>query len=456
MAGSIASAACVVHAPRAVVVFVLLLLLGMTPRNAAAGMTAADRAIVAAFQGAAPAMRHVGIVSRRRASTGLDVVLAIGSGDTVSAGDQHRYRWLVEDRLGLFFQDRLNASRTTTVAIEPGPNNDCSARVERFTSRELVVSCTGEKSAVYQNQKFLYDPSSRALVLHFAYPPSWVSQVMDHRGPQLVMSDGERVLLVDVDPRTDVPRVVPRSEARVVWSRPPMPESNPGSLRFYAPAPPPEPVSSFGPEKMFRLAEAKNKYGSEYPVVIERRGSRGRTYRLPQSGFDAWRAARPEEAKAGLHPDTAEMNEQIGPHQLDGDRLWFGKTFYNGEGMSGVGGFGYFDTLTRSYKLYAPAEVRRWAASAILVEPQSVWLALLRRQEYGNTPGGLLRWDRRTEHTERFETTAAVSWIARAGDALVLGGDEILVLKGNALRSHLVDRTADGGYRVAAREGAAP
>lgn len=176
-------------------------------------------------------------------------------------------------------------------------------------------------------------------------------------------------------------------------------------------------------------------------------------YPLPQSDRKTWQAARPDDAKAFIRLNAPEMNEQIGPHQLEGDRLWFGKTFYNGEGLTGVGGFGYFDTATRSYKLYSPPEILRWSVSAILVEPDSVWLALHRRGEYGNTPGGLLRWDRQTKQVQHFELHGVVSAIARSGGALCMGTNGITVLKDNQIRSYFVDRTSDGRYRVAAREG---
>ena len=44
----------------------------------------------------------------------------------------------------------------------------------------------------------------------------------------------------------------------------------------------------------------------------------------------------------------------IGPYQIDGARIWFGKNFYDGEGDTGVGAFGYFDTSTRAYTLFSP------------------------------------------------------------------------------------------------------
>jgi hypothetical protein len=214
------------------------------------------------------------------------------------------------------------------------------------------------------------------------------------------------------------------------------------------PAPEPEPDAGFGPGGRFQLAKVKNKYGSEYPVVREGQ----KVYALPQTDLETWRRARPDDAKTPLQLDPAEMNEQIGPHQLEDGRLWFGKTFYNSEGLTGVGGFGYFDTATAQYRLIAPPEMYAWSVSAILVEPESVWLALTRRGEYGNYPGGLLRWDRKAARAQHWDVASVAVNIVRAGEAIWLGtADGIVALRGDEVTSYFVDRAASGGYRIVRR-----
>jgi len=198
------------------------------------------------------------------------------------------------------------------------------------------------------------------------------------------------------------------------------------------PAPEPEAMTEFGPGGRFRLVREKNKYGSEYAVIA---GPGGKQYPLMQSGAD-----------------PAEMNEQVGPHQVAGGRLWFGKTFYNGEGLSGVGGFGYFDAATASYRLLSPPEIRKWSVSAILVEPECVWLALYQRGEYGNYPGALLRWDRKTATARQFAVQTVVTVILESGGTLYLGAiDGIVTVKGEQVASYFVDARADGQYRVVQR-----
>jgi hypothetical protein len=339
---------------------------------------------------------HAVVLRRIPAGDGWDLVVALSSSTKTG--------WTTKDRVGLLLQ---NGDRVLPLAIEPGPNDDCSTRVERLTVAELVLSCVGEKWSTYSNQKFVYDVHARKVTSHFSYGPFLAERVLP--GPRFVMAAGERRLMVDVDPASGDPRV---SGDRV-------------------PAAPAESELAFG---RFRLTKQKNRYGSEHAVIA----GNGKFYPLTQSANQ---------------PDLEEMNEEVGPHQLEATRLWFGKTFYNGEGLTGVGGFGYFDTATASFRMFAPPEMAQWSVSAILVEADCVWLGLDHRGEYGNYPGALLRWDRNNETVRHWDVQSVVTGIARGGDAIYLGAtDGVAVLRGDRLVSYFVDRqSAVGPYRMAAR-----
>jgi hypothetical protein len=401
----------------------------------AAGLTPADHAILDLVRRTTPALREAAIMKRLALNDRFDLVLAIASPAKIYITGHGEYVWSSQNCIGLFMQERMDASRIFRLATEPGPNDDCYTRVEHMTAQDLVLSCVGEKWSTYDNQKFIYDIRAKALIKHLSYAPFRAARVVQgRRGPQFVMSDTQRQLVVEVDSVTGVPRVVPASERSIG-----------------TPAPPPDPVAEFGPGKEFRLLQKANQYGSAFPVIVERRGQRETLFALPQSDLRTWRQARPDDAKSGLVPNAAEMNEQIGPHQLEGDRLWFGKTFYNGEGSTGVGGFGYFDTLTRSWHIYSPPAIRQWSVSAILVEPDFIWLALYRRGEFGDNPGPLLRFHRTTEQVDVFNTGLTVTHMAVCGDALCIAGNGLAVLKDGELRTYFVDKTSSGDYRMAAR-----
>ncbi len=66
---------------------------------------------------------------------------------------------------------------------------------------------------------------------------------------------------------------------------------------------------------------------------------------LPQSNLDTYTKLRPADLKR--NPIASTMNqywceETIGPHQVEGSKLWFGNNFYDSEGQRGVGAFRLF------------------------------------------------------------------------------------------------------------------
>ena len=134
----------------------------------------------------------------------------------------------------------------------------------------------------------------------------------------------------------------------------------------------------------------------------------------------------PDGAVIRINPFTAtadqyERQEVIGPHQIEGGRIWFGNGYYDGEGMRGVGAFGYFDTTTREYTLFSPPEVARYEISAVLVEPERVWIALDRfGEDISRSPGGFVRWNRITHEIQKYPLEFVVDSIRIDGDSLRL------------------------------------
>jgi hypothetical protein len=145
------------------------------------------------------------------------------------------------------------------------------------------------------------------------------------------------------------------------------------------------------------------------------------------------------------------MCDQIGPWAIEGNRLWFGKTFYSGEGNTGTGGFGYFDAETKRFRMFSPPEVKRWATSAILVQPDAVWLALEKRGEYNNAGFGVVRYDRRANTVTRFDLGGSIGQrFTTFSDRVVLAvEDGIFIFRGNDVKGYIVDQTTDGRLRIA-------
>jgi hypothetical protein len=184
-------------------------------------------------------------------------------------------------------------------------------------------------------------------------------------------------------------------------------------------------------------------------AIEETSGNKIRSYPLPQSTYDEFAAARPARVKNGYVREQTKIKEDIGPWKLEEDKLWFGKSFYDGELWTGVGGFGYFSATDRKYHLFTPPEIAEWSLSAIDVESDAVWMALVTGGEYGGSSGGLLRFDRQTESLRRFELPdIGVQFIHAGGKLLAATNFGVAVIDGGVVTRYFVDRTTDGRLRV--------
>jgi hypothetical protein len=184
-------------------------------------------------------------------------------------------------------------------------------------------------------------------------------------------------------------------------------------------------IVTFGPGNRFSLEQSKDDFGMRSHGITETLGGHEtKFYPLPQSTSQDYARLRPEDLRINPFSATAgnyDRQEVIGPYQIEKSRIWFGNNYYDGEGSRGVGAFGYFDTATRSYKLFSPPAVARYEISAIEVQPGVVWLALDRFGESVSTsPGGLVRWNRTTHEIHKYPLKFVVSGIRVQGDSLSL------------------------------------
>jgi hypothetical protein len=198
----------------------------------------------------------------------------------------------------------------------------------------------------------------------------------------------------------------------------------------------------------FQLEKSADGFGVRSHGIVETLPSGGtRFYPLPQSTFEQYQRLRAADTK--INPVTAETyhgQEVIGPSQIENGKIWFGNNYYDGEGERGVGAFGYFDTTTRMYTLFSPPEVARWEISAILVQPDTVWLGLDSFvEDISTSPGGLARFNRRTHEVHRYPFEFGITKITAEGDSL-----RFKTLNGYALfRDGDVKRFLSTGRQVA-------
>src|SRR5579884_579976 len=198
---------------------------------------------------------------------------------------------------------------------------------------------------------------------------------------------------------------------------------------------------TFGPGGHFRLEQSQDDFGMRSHGIVEQLdASRTRLYPLPQSTAGEYIRLRPADLRINpFAPESYQRQEVIGPYQAEDGRIWFGKQFYDSEGMRGVGAFGYFDSATRAYTLFSPPEVAGYEISAIVVRPDCVWLGLDRFvEDISKVPGGLVRWDRATHAVQKFPLEFEVTRISLQGDSLRLETrDGYALFQAGALRRFL-------------------
>ena len=170
---------------------------------------------------------------------------------------------------------------------------------------------------------------------------------------------------------------------------------------------------------------------------------------MPVSTIGQFQQARP--AKAKLFPNAApnEIEEKIGPYERIGKQIWVGKTFYDAEGSVGVGDIGYFDETTHDWAFLHIPEMADWSTSALLVEPDAIWVGLIRNGEGAADSGGLLRYDRSSHRATRIPFADVVDKIIRVRNRIYCGTSSgfAIVEQDHARRFEFVPQL-DGSYVI--------
>jgi hypothetical protein len=431
----------------------LLLLFIIAGSRMAPAATAPDQAVFNVIRQIDPTLVSDKIIYRNEVAPDLDLVIAIGSTeewrqDTVSP----TFYWTENRKLGLFLQEKSRPDQVYALALAPG-TFDCKARIERATSMDIVISCMGEKGSPGMNQKFVYDVRAKALVRHFAYQPFAMMRVLNDSGRTVFVGiDGARLVAVEFRPGESPEfRILAEREAApwlarvgTVWGTEGMEQRQ---VLYLVPENP-VPIRFGGTDAFTFTRGYMDIHGKEYPSSIVDR--HGKKYPLPQSPYDDFAKARPGRVKDGYVREGTTVEENIGAVQVEGNKLWFGKVFYDGEGMSGVGGFGYFDATDHQYHLFALTDVADLSISPIRVEPDIVWMGVSHSGEWGSSSGGVLRYDRTTHDVRKYDLPDDVNGFVTSGNRLLAYTTSgIAIIEDDQTTRYFVDRTTDGLLRLA-------
>lgn len=149
-----------------------------------------------------------------------------------------------------------------------------------------------------------------------------------------------------------------------------------------------------------------------------------------------------------------EIENRIGPYEMEGSRLWFASTFYDGEGMSGLGAIGTFDAGTRKYEMRFFPEIVCWPGSALRLDGDDVWVGLARRPGGAVYGGRLLRYNRKTHSARTYPVKDVIYTIDRVGGALYLGTSQgLYVLRDETLTQYRFEPEERGRIHAVARHG---
>ena len=217
-------------------------------------------------------------------------------------------------------------------------------------------------------------------------------------------------------------------------------------------------IRSSPPLWTFNFPLGLNDAGKKYehlPGIAIQEGESYLAYPLPQStpeDMGLYRRKFQATLEAyGLDIASYTVHESIEVFALHAKRLWFGKSFNDGEGYTGVGSLGYFDIEQRIYKLIKLPELADWSTSAILIEKGAIWIGLARHPEGASYSGGLLRYEIETKATQIYPIKEVVTDILHYNGALYVASErgQLYVLRDDSVvAQYSVEPALDGGFEI--------
>lgn len=206
-------------------------------------------------------------------------------------------------------------------------------------------------------------------------------------------------------------------------------EAIPGGLRAYGKSPDYDRASSAHSERLQREPWRRNDRGEAYthPVISygEQSGFSGETALtcytggeckvapfprpppcpsgLPSGGQlveDALRAEpslvqKPLDHTISIEPSDNDVSQDYGACALRDGNVWFGISYYDGEGQTGIGGIGRYDPRTGRSELRRPRLLRHSSIDHLLHDGEQLWFGTVSHHECLGTPPtlGLVRYD---------------------------------------------------------------
>jgi hypothetical protein len=393
-----------------------------------------------------------------------------------------QFLWGEGDLLGLFLQETSDPEQVWKLAVFPEGEPDWGdlVEVDRADSESMVLKLSyldyGFRSS---SLKLFFDISSKKLLGQIRYQPVAINQRIampfQGRGKLFFVGKSESGPVV-VDWENSGPVLVEDSATQQQVLR--FLAENPRQTLNWG--------SPYGPEEGYRAEDSDPPVslvpmnpateGRSDSFYVSFRAASGRRFidGVAERVADGYKVypfplSTPEELER-LRPDRKSwtIEEKIGPYNISpgyrnsrtGEsrppRLWFAKTFYDGESISGVGGVGYFDTEQREYVIFSPPELTPWSTSALGSGlNDTLWVGLVRNTEGANYSGGILHFDPATGTAKVYDVKEIVMLISPVGvgrtASIALGtANGIYLLRDEQFERFVVEPDLDGNLQIIA------
>jgi hypothetical protein len=411
-----------------------------------------DRVVLSDFQQRNPQASNFTIFFETRITNRYDLVLVCATEHPPNQSRPDRLFLLPTDWFGVYLRQLDGIPQFHTLTVEKGDGMEL--QVAHWNSTELLIRRFDAMGKSLTSLELFFDSAVPRLLARVEYEPFRVTRIIDQGGiPHFIAGDMKQTLVLRPSDDAAGFAIETAAEAKSLLTSLDFDEwTTPGeSFRFVMPVR--HPTRQFGPGGSFLLKEENLKEDSpQYTRITEITAEGVRAFLLPQSTRDEFEKLRPQRVRDGYRRNASKIEEEIGPNQVVGSRLWFGKSFYDAEGITGVGGFGYFDCETRRFVIYSPPEIQNWSVTSILVAGNNVWMATSAAGEYGLLPHGLLRWEIAERRIHSYGFDAVVHSMTQYRNDLYLATDEgIAVLAQKGFRRYLIDMTRDGRHRIILR-----
>lgn len=382
-----------------------------------------------AFFGELSSLRQL---DRRQIDAGLDVVLVRASTARRLSHDAPSEAQRRQQAMGVFVVERRTHRRRLTVDIFPaGPDWDIVVKFREIAADRLVLAIDGGSYDLVRDRlTYFWDLGARVVLERLRRQDVAIDSLL-MRGTDLwaIGADNDRAIVVRI---TGAAGGVTPTQVEILTTIAGKTIAPIRRSRLEG-----DVLVLLGDTLRYRLA------GDRWEVDTNPEPSAGRRnaadsapfgLTVPVPDYATFARLRPRRVADGYNSDDIHLEAEISAFELVGRRLWFGTQFYDGEGTTGVGAFGYFDLDARTWRLFRPRAILDWSVSAILVERDVVWTGLVDYPEGRGSSGGLLRWTARTQAARTHAIPDKIAAIRRVGSRLYIGTENgLYVLDGKQL-----------------------